>query len=196
MRRVVLIAALSCLAGCAEFSRTPFDPAAVAWAKADGKAKIVGTLDRSRLRGSPNEPCTGRDVQLIPASKYTRDLVDSWVGKAGITIGPRPEPPPIGSAPYRERYVRCDRAGNFEFVELPAGDWIVFYRVVLDMTVDPSPGPDLYLNIGGSKPKPGQQIPIGRALAGATKFEDEMLAFATTQQSGTTRVVLTRPRVE
>ncbi|HXS54029.1 MAG TPA: hypothetical protein VN782_15950 [Usitatibacter sp.] len=77
-----------------------------------------------RQQGGGVVTCAGYPVQLIPATPYFREVVHQ------LRIGRRPGPGQSLDS-YREYFKRstCDAQGNFDFENLPAGDWFVMTEV-------------------------------------------------------------------
>jgi hypothetical protein len=140
---VALVISLS--TGCASTAPVPtvqmqnqYDSAETAWARTDGTATVKGSA-MVRLRNGDVLHCGAMDVRLIPVSAYTTERAKIFYGdsdkkqishKADV-FNPSPKgvaklPPKAPGAELDEKRSSCDADGDFEFFNVPAGDWFVF----------------------------------------------------------------------
>lgn len=119
---LVLIA--GAITGCAQpyYMKTKFVPGSTDWAKGKGTATIKGEAFMMTMRGTPRT-CAGRSVTLVPATAYTAEVVRAQGGRFVSTVVRDP------NEIVPTRLARCNARGEFVFLDLPAGDWIVMSTV-------------------------------------------------------------------
>jgi hypothetical protein len=132
----------------------PFSAAEAAWAKAPGPNRLTGAA-ATRTQNGDAKTCAGLDVALIPQTPYTRAVFHQVFFERAVPDAAAIESVPIGdwralSAPVLaatdpaqrdlDRHTRCDGAGNFEFDDLPDGDWFVVAAVIWIAPKPYSPG--------------------------------------------------------
>ena len=99
----------------------PADPAdPYAWSIPWGPGTITGEAFR-RQRGGDIVTCAGEDVFAIPSgpltSQFVLDLTMGWDGDTADSV-----------MAYSRRW-KCNRNGEFSFVGLPFGEWILLTSV-------------------------------------------------------------------
>lgn len=129
MRRTTVLLGMALLAGdCTAPSQvpynltTPFSDADFAPWTGSGPAALEGQAFLKTVGGDV-KTCAGEDVGLLPATAYNREIVQS------IRSGHENLVNRSGAADPYTRHSICDAQGNFSFVSLPAGTWIVWTNV-------------------------------------------------------------------
>lgn len=118
---VALIPAL--LIGCtvARAPLPPINPAELEWSKKPGTSTVQGQLF-ARTGGGDVKFCAGLDVTLVPVSPY----VDAVMRE--LSESRKPEPPPLEIRSFVRTTVG-DGFGNFEFKNVPAGQWYAYCTI-------------------------------------------------------------------
>lgn len=129
----VVCLALGSLAGCANYDVQPahvaalYDPAEVAWSKAEGTNRIEGSA-LLRTQGGEVRTCAAFEVQLIPAAAYaTERMMVRYLNPTrgfirSLNVRPFNDP-----AQYHAdtRITICDAQGMFAFDKLPDGKYYI-----------------------------------------------------------------------
>jgi hypothetical protein len=124
MRRLLLTPIVALLfTSCAVGRRVPFNEADFIPYRGPGTGTVSGQLvvamtDGERIVGK------GRDVELVPVTPYTQEMVDVALGR-GLFLSP--------SADSRfkkyARIVTANADGNFVFRQIPAGHYFLLGEV-------------------------------------------------------------------
>lgn len=135
LKSLITLISAGVLAGCVASTpkkavnlQTVFNAEEVAWFQTKGTSAIAGNALLQTQGGIPRT-CAGREVTLFPASAYAKERMQAWYGS--ITQGFRgaySEQIEMETNPEYasiQRTAVCDSQGNFEFKELPAGDYFV-----------------------------------------------------------------------
>lgn len=110
------------VAGCAVApikQSISLDESALQWATGSGSATITGSAFL-KTKGGDVKVGAGDKVELIPAAPYTRERFEFVTQSAYTHIEPRD--------PRLAKYVRstiADAQGNFEFRNIPAGEYFI-----------------------------------------------------------------------
>lgn len=137
MYRVLGIAALLCLAGCASQTSAPLAPlnaAEAAFARAPGRATVKGQMFMRRNDGVVVYGA-GSEAKLIPKMSHTDQVIRASFpsGKLryhvlfGISNGSAPIFDPA-LTPYI-RMAKADGQGNFNFQQVPPGNYYLLGHV-------------------------------------------------------------------
>ena len=138
-----MIAAAVSVTGCATAPATevpisaPFNKSDVAWFNGTGAGTLAGSAFL-RTKGGTVKTCAGYDVQLLPYSAYAAERIRFIYGSetSGNLFGPRrawafkPDEPEFYKALKK---AVCDANGEFEFDNLPNGDYFVIAKVTWDI---------------------------------------------------------------
>lgn len=127
MKVCILIAPLILLAGCVVQRVTPFDPSAYSPFAGTGSASITGQAFL-KTNGGDVKFGAGNEILLTPVTPYTEE----WYEKAYLqhqNLSP--------ADPREAEYIKsatADGSGNFEFQNIPAGDY--FVRCTITWMID------------------------------------------------------------
>jgi len=138
-----MIAAAVSVTGCTTVPATevpisaPFNKSDVVWFDGTGAGTLKGSAFL-RTNGGAVKTCAGYDVQLLPYSPYAAERMRFIYGSdtSGNLFGPRrawkftPDEPEFYKA---LRKTVCDANGEFEFDNLPNGDYFVIAKVTWDI---------------------------------------------------------------
>ena len=141
--RAYMIASALLMTGCATVPPTDvpisskFSKSDVAWFNSAGTGKLEGSAFL-RTRGGEIRTCAGYEVQLLPYSSYAAERMKFIYGSetSGHLVGPRrawkfnPDEPDFYE--FFKKTV-CDANGEFEFKDLPAGDYYTTAKVTWDI---------------------------------------------------------------
>lgn len=141
MKNVALAVSLTALlTSCAAMQpvileqKQSFNAADVAWADKTGTSAISGQAFVQTNGGQPRT-CAGLDVYLIPSSAYARERSELNFGsveggyKNAYSNRKLSDGTPMDFANTWKKQV-CDAQGNFEFSNIPAGEWYVSTSIV------------------------------------------------------------------
>lgn len=131
------------LTGCAIAPPTevpisaPFSKSEVAWFERAGESKVEGSAFL-RTKGGAVKTCAGYEVQLFPYSAYAAERVSFIYGNetSGHLFGPRhawkfiPDDPEYYKV---NKQTVCNSKGEFEFENLPAGEYFIIAQVTWDI---------------------------------------------------------------
>lgn len=118
-----------------------FNPQDVVWAAGEGTSGVKGSAVLMTNNGSPRT-CAGKEVALIPVSAYSTERMYVLYGSVpsfrqirGDNISGVYNPiQTINDTPAQyvatARKTKCDAQGNFEFENIPSGDYFVLTQVV------------------------------------------------------------------
>lgn len=113
-----------------------FEPEAVQWASAKGSNKILGNA-LLRTRGGEVRTCAGYKVYLSPAVAYSAARMRLIYGSDQQGYRPAQRNPNLEARPAAyEALIRqtvCDAQGNFQFEELPDGEYFVTTDVIWEV---------------------------------------------------------------
>lgn len=87
-----------------------------------GSASIVGTLSDRSIAGNAMT-CADMDVELVPATTYTRETIP--IIRAGRLPSGRGSPGDKTLLRSTIKKATCDTSGRFEFTGLAAGSWLI-----------------------------------------------------------------------
>jgi len=129
--------------GCATVPATEvpisatFAKSDVAWFGGTGTGKIEGSAFL-RTKGGAVKTCAGYDVQILPYSSYAAERMNFIYGSqtSGHLIGPRRAWKFIPDEPDFYKSLKktvCNADGDFEFEDLPAGDYYIIAKVTWDI---------------------------------------------------------------
>lgn len=126
MRMLVLVLLVAVVAGCGLREVANIETAYVAsdylpYAQ-PGSASIAGTV-ADRPFGGRAMTCAGMDVELMPATAYTRESVAIY--RAGKLPSSRTSTDKKTLLRSVIKQATCDGSGHFAFDKLAAGTWIV-----------------------------------------------------------------------
>ncbi len=142
MKAYMIVGALM-MTGCATVPPTDvpisskFSKTDVAWFDGAG----TGTLEGSaflRTKGGAVKTCAGYEVQLLPYSSYAAERMRFIYGSeaSGHLFGPRrawkfnPDEPDF----YKSvKKTVCNANGEFEYKDLPSGDYYIIAKVTWDI---------------------------------------------------------------
>lgn len=144
MKKLIIAAAVAVVTtGCAGTAPKqitqvePYVQSDSAWSREDGTATVKGAAI-VRTRDGEVKTCAGLDVSLIPVSHYTMERMSIIYGTSDrVSISYRPTAlGPIGfagtnlapaapGAVQDRRSEVCDVDGEFEFEDVPTGEWYV-----------------------------------------------------------------------
>jgi len=114
-----------------------FSKSDVAWFDGTGTSKLEGSAFL-RTKGGAVKTCAGYEVQLLPYSSYAAERMKFIYGSetSGHMFGPRrawkfnPDEPDF----YKSlKKTVCNANGEFEFRDLPAGDYYTIAKVTWDI---------------------------------------------------------------
>lgn len=120
------------------FIRTyaPFDPDEVAWFNTDGEGRIEGSA-LLRTVGGDVRTCAGLEVTLLPAGEYASERMggiyqDNFKGFVPVSVAAIPLEFSDDDPRYTQttKTTLCDAQGEFEFDNLPMGDYFVTTSVI------------------------------------------------------------------
>ncbi|MGD1090116.1 MAG: hypothetical protein ABR955_15535, partial [Verrucomicrobiota bacterium] len=129
---IVALAAL--VAGCATQMTTPFDESAFQPFVGKGTSTITGQAFQKTIGGDVKYGA-GDEVSLIPATPYTTEMIQAWQKSARKNL--LLLPPQI--TPQLQKYVReviADGSGNFEFQNIPAGDYYIVCPIFWSVPIE------------------------------------------------------------
>jgi len=126
MRRVVLVLVVALVAGCGmrelQNLETPYVASEYLPYAQPGTASIAGTV-ADRPLGGRAMTCAGMNVELMPATAFTREMVA--IIRAGKLPSGRASPENKTLLKSVIKKTTCDGSGHFAFDKLAAGTWIV-----------------------------------------------------------------------
>lgn len=120
MKVFIPLLALISLTSCASpyTIKTSFNPEEVQWSLKSGTSTIKGQ-GFLRTVGGDIKTCAGYPVDIVPYSKYSAEIHDANEnGKLRSGIANKDS----AQASFK-KITQCDAQGNFEFTDLPAGQW-------------------------------------------------------------------------
>ncbi len=115
----------------------PFDDAAVVWFKSTGDGAIKGT---AKFKSKSGDIRYGKEfrIELMPNCLYTEERLNNIykntsAGAVNIEDGiPKFTPDPAGY--HDTKKTQCNKDGEFEFNNLPAGEYYVIAFMMWDKT--------------------------------------------------------------
>lgn len=134
IRSIICIVALASLvAGCATNITTPFDESAFQPYAGKGASTITGQAFE-KTNGGDVKFGAGTEVSLIPVTTYTTEMIQTW--RRNSVFGP-PQ-----TNPQLQKYIRqvvADGNGNFEFQNVPTGNYYVVCPIFWKVPGEPLP---------------------------------------------------------
>ena len=126
MRWIVLVLVVALVAGCGmrelQNLETPYVASDYLPYAQPGTASIAGTV-ADRPLGGRAMTCAGMNVELMPATAFTREMVA--IIRAGKLPSGRASPENKTLLKSVIKKTTCDGSGHFTFDKLAAGTWIV-----------------------------------------------------------------------
>jgi len=130
MHKKILLSGFLLLAACAETVsvENKWDPNEAVYATRSGSAVISGQ-GFLRQRGGGVVTCAGSAVIMLPVTAFTVELVQKTTGspQGGVQGAFSPRLPELQNIDMSRhgRISQCDANGDFQFSNIPAGEWYV-----------------------------------------------------------------------
>jgi hypothetical protein len=146
------------LAGCMEpmivEPTVPFDATAVSFANKKGRATISGQAFL-RQRGGGVVTCAANQVTLVPEGEYAKQRMIGIYGSTEKGYTPVGVAERLANAKSDDYYklmknVSCDAQGNFEFENVPNGEYFVITTVRWQVSEYSIEGGDLMQHVSVS----------------------------------------------